>query len=193
MIEISDPIEAFALWLADARGAGVAEPEAMTVATATPDGSPSARIVLLKRFDSRGFVFFTTSGSRKGRELSANPRAALVIHWASLGRQIRIEGAVETLAAEDSDAYFATRPVQSRLSTWASPQSEVVATREALEDLVEQARARFGDDPPAPPGWVGFLVVPNVIEFWVADPFRLHDRLVFRRCAEGWGRDRLGP
>lgn len=192
----ADPVRQFALWYDAAVAAGVPEPEAMALATATPDGCPSARMVLLRGFDARGFCFFTNYESRKGRELAANPHAALTFHWATLERQVRIEGRVERTTAAESDAYFTSRPGASRIGAWSSPQSEVVADRTALESLYERFRAAHPDDAaiPRPDHWGGFRLVPERIEFWQGRPSRLHDRLVFRRASTGgWTLARLAP
>jgi pyridoxamine 5'-phosphate oxidase len=189
---LPDPVAQFESWFAEARQA-TAVPEAMALATAEPSGHPSARMVLLKGFDERGFVFHTNYGSRKGRELEANPQAALLFHWRELGRQVRVEGTVERTSREDSEAYYRTRPVGARLSAWASPQSRPVADRAELEARVADARAQFGDDPPLPDEWGGLRVVPTAYEFWVHDDDRLHDRFRYERDGEGWRIQRLGP
>jgi pyridoxamine 5'-phosphate oxidase len=187
-----DPLRQFESWFREAREA-VPFPESMALATADPSGAPSARMVLLKGFDERGFVFHTNYGSRKGREVEANPRAALLFHWRELGRQVRVEGTVERTSREDSDAYYRTRPVGARRSAWASPQSRPVTDRAELEARVEEARARFGDDPPLPDEWGGLRVVPTAYEFWVHEDDRLHDRFRFERDGDGWRIQRLGP
>lgn len=191
-----DPIDQFAAWYDAAVAAGVPEPEAMTLSTATATGRPSARIVLLRGFDARGFCFFTNYASRKGRELEENPHASLTFHWATLERQVRIEGRVERTSSTESDAYFASRPSTSRIGAWSSPQSDVISDRAALEDLVSRFRAVHPDDAaiPRPDHWGGFRVVPERIEFWQGRPSRLHDRLRFNRDASGrWALERLAP
>jgi pyridoxamine 5'-phosphate oxidase len=184
-----DPLEQFRGWFEDAPGVR----EAMALATADPSGSPSVRMVLLKGFDEQGFVFHTNYGSRKGRELGANPRAALLFYWRELGRQVRIEGAVEQTSREESETYFRTRPVAARFSALVSPQSEPVASRAELESRVAGARERFGDDPPLPENWGGLRVVPDAYEFWVHDDDRLHDRFRYERDGDAWRIQRLGP
>ncbi|GMK58154.1 hypothetical protein CspeluHIS016_0501860 [Cutaneotrichosporon spelunceum] len=189
-----NPLELFRKWLDDAV-AVVYEPEAMTLCTATPSGVPSARAVLLKEVDDRGFLFFTNYASRKSTEMTANPHAALAWHWREVARQIRVVGTVERLSREESEEYFATRPRGSRVGAWASAQSSVVGEDE-LEAAVREAEARFADmDVPCPPGWGGFRVVPTEVEFWAGQPSRLHDRFVYLREEEGkpWGVERRAP
>jgi len=189
-----DPLRAFAAWYADAAANGVRMPEAVAVATATPAGAPSARMALLKEFDERGFVFFTGYGSRKGRELETNPRAALLFYWEPLGRQVRIEGQVSRVAREESAEYFASRPRGSQLSASASRQSEVAASREALEARVAELAAEHdGREVPRPEHWGGYRLVPEEYEFWQHRDDRLHDRLRYRRADGGWIVERLQP
>jgi pyridoxamine 5'-phosphate oxidase len=182
-----DPLRQFRAWLADERLDNVA------LATATPDGAPSVRMVLLKDITERCLTFFTGYESRKGGELAANPRAALLLYWPALGRQVRIEGAVQRLDPAESDAYWATRPSGSRVSAAASPQSRVVADRAELERRVADVRDRYGDEPPRPETWGGFRLEPEVWEFWQHRDDRLHDRLRYRRDGESWVRERLAP
>jgi pyridoxamine 5'-phosphate oxidase len=189
----ADPLLQFQRWFAAARAAAVPTPEAMALATSSSGGRPSARMVLLKEADERGFCFFTNYESRKGRELADNPRAALLFHWQPLGRQVRIEGGVERLSPGESEAYFRTRPLASRLAAWASPQSRPLADRVALERLYAEAESRHGDDPPLPPHWGGFRLLPDAYEFWEHGDDRLHDRLRYERDATGWSPARLAP
>ena len=189
-----DPLRQFERWFAEARAAGLAVPEAMTLATATPDGRPSARIVLLKGADEHGFTFFTNRDSRKGRELDENPHAALLFHWQPPGRQVRLEGRVEGSSSAESEAYFRTRPLRSRLAAWASPQSRPLRDRAELERLYAEAAERFpAEDVPLPPRWGGFRLVPTAYEFWEHGDDRLHDRIRYERDGEAWSRTRLAP
>lgn len=189
-----DPLRQFAAWFEEARVAGVVYPETTALATAAPDGAPAVRMVLLKAADERGFVFFTNTASRKGRELEANPHAALLLYWRELGRQVRVEGRVEPVDDAESRPYFETRPRASRLSAWASPQSEPVESRAELERRFAQAAARFpGEEIPLPPHWGGYRVVPETIELWEHRENRLHDRVLYTRTESGWRRERLAP
>ena len=192
---LPDPTEQFGRWLDEAQAAGVAMPEAMTLATADADGRPSARTVLLKGADDDGFRFFTNTESRKASELAENPRAALVFHWQQdPRRQVIVSGGVAPLSREESEAYFRTRPLGSRLGAWASRQSSVVPDREALERAFAEAEAEHGDDPPLPPWWGGYLLRPERFEFWQNRPNRLHDRFRYTRAPEnGWLLERLAP
>jgi len=190
----SDPLQQFRLWFAEARDAGVEAPESMALATSTPDGKPSVRMVLLKRADKDGFAFHTNYESQKGGELEANPAAALLFYWQSLGRQVRVEGRVERVPPDESDAYFCTRPLGSRLAAWASPQSRPLADGEELERLYADAVTRFpGDDVPRPPHWGGLRLLPQAYEFWQHAANRLHDRIRYDRTGGAWQRRRLAP
>ncbi|MBU9675933.1 pyridoxamine 5'-phosphate oxidase [Burkholderia multivorans] len=191
-----DPFAQFDRWFNEALAAKLPEPNTMTLATVGADGRPSARIVLVKGVDERGFVFFTNYESRKGRDLAAHPYAALLFYWIELERQVRIEGRVEKTSAEESDRYFASRPVGSRIGAWASEQSAVIDSRATLEAREKAFSERYGDDPPRPPHWGGYRVVPDTLEFWQGRPSRLHDRLIYTRDAaapHGWTISRLSP
>jgi len=192
---LPDPMAQFRRWLDEARAAGVAMPEAMTLATAGADGLPSARTVLLKGAEEDGFRFFTNTGSRKARELAENPRAALVFHWPQEPRrQVTVAGRVEPLPRAESEAYFRTRPLGSRLGAWASRQTTVIPDREALDRAFAAAQAEHGDEPPLPPWWGGYLLTPARIEFWQNRPNRLHDRFRYTRGDGGaWLLERLAP
>ena len=190
----SDPYAQFDQWFQQALGSEVREPTAMTLATADMAGRPSARIVLLKDFDPRGFVFYTNYQSRKGLELAANPQAALLFFWPELERQVRVEGPVSPVSAPESDAYYASRPLGSRIGAWASQQSRPLESRFALEKAVAEYTARFAlGDIPRPPYWSGFRIKPQSIEFWHDRKFRLHDRIEFRRDGDGWSKVRMYP
>jgi pyridoxamine 5'-phosphate oxidase len=189
----ADPFKQFEQWFHDALQAELPLPNAMTLATATAAGRPSARAVLLKGVDARGFVFYTNYASRKGRELAANPHAALVFVWTELERQVRIEGAIEKVSAEESDAYFDSRPLGSRLGAWASPQSMVLPDKLTLAAKVAAIVLRYGKHPPRPPHWGGYRVLPEAIEFWQGRKNRLHDRLLYTREAGAWNIVRLAP
>jgi pyridoxamine 5'-phosphate oxidase len=191
---LPDPLEQFARWLDDARAEGLELPEAMTLATADAEGRPSARTVLLKGVDEDGFRFFTNTESRKAGELAANPAAALVFHWPlEPRRQVTVAGVIEPLSREEAEAYFRTRPLGSRLGAWASRQSTVVADRDALERAFAEVEAAYGDDPPLPPWWGGYLLTPDRVEFWQNRPNRLHDRFRYAREGGSWVLERLAP
>ena len=189
----ADPFKQFDRWFQDAVQAELPLPEAMTLATATDTGRPSARVVLLKGVDARGFVFYTNYASRKGRELAANPHAALVFAWTELERQVRIEGTIKKVSAEESDLYFASRPLGSRLGAWASPQSMVLPDRLTLAKTVAAIVLRYGKHPPRPPHWGGYRVLPEAIEFWQGRKNRLHDRLLYTKQTGDWTIERLAP
>ncbi len=191
---LADPIAQFRAWFADAEATGMKNVNAMTLATATRDGAPSARMVLLKGVDARGFTFFTNLESAKGCELIAHPKAALVFHWKSLRRQVRVRGDVGTVTAEEADAYFATRARSAQIGAWASDQSRELPDRLALERRIGEMGLKFGLGPvPRPPHWSGFRLAPLAIEFWRDRPFRLHERLLFERAGEAWTIRRLYP
>ena len=190
----ADPHALFETWFAEARALEPNDAESMTLATATPDGRPSARIVLLKGHDERGFVFYTNSLSRKGEELAANPRAALLFHWKTLRRQVRVEGSVAPVDAADADLYFATRARDSQLGAWASDQSRPLAARDLFEKRFREMGELYRDaEVPRPPHWWGYLVVPDRIEFWTDRPHRLHERRLFTLSESGWSEGLLYP
>jgi len=188
----ADPFAQFARWFEQVRGLEF-DPTAMTVATVNRQERPSARMVLLKGVDERGFVFYTNYRSRKGRDIGETRFASLLFYWASLERQVRVEGGIDAVSGAESDAYFASRPLESRWSAVASPQSEVVDSREDLEALVAKVTAQYGENVPRPSWWGGYRVVPTVFEFWQGRPNRLHDRLRYTKQGDGWKRERLAP
>lgn len=188
-----DPFQQFGTWFQDAVSSGLPMPNAMSLATADASGRPTARAVLLKGFDQDGFVFFTNYQSRKGRELATNPLASLLFTWEELERQVRIDGRAEKVPDSESDEYFATRPLGSQISAWASPQSEVVTNRATIEARCAEAQQRFGAQVPRPPHWGGFRVIPNAIEFWQGRASRLHDRILYRLESGTWKIERLAP
>ena len=189
-----DPIEQFRLWFDEARALGLPMPEAMTLATSAADGRPSARIVLLHGIEANGFVFHTNYESRKGRDLEVNPRAALVLYWQPLGRQIRVEGSIERVSEEESAQYFRTRPRGGQLGAWASRQSEQIESRDILEERVRRLDREYeGREVPVPPFWGGYRLLPDRIELWQHGEDRLHDRFAYERSGDGWTRSRLSP
>ena len=188
-----DPIAQFNNWFQQALSAGVLEPNAMTLATVSPDGQPSTRVVLLKGVDERGFSFYTNYESRKGRDLAQNPRASITIFWVGLERQVSVRGTCHKLSPEESEHYFKSRPVGSRLGAWVSRQSTRVEGRAWLEARLEEVTRQYGEDPPMPPYWGGFVLKPEEVEFWQGRPNRLHDRMLYIRSGPGWNVERLSP
>lgn len=189
----ADPVRQFARWWDEAIASKLPEPNAMTLATADADGRPSARVVLLKGFDEAGFVFYTNYESRKGRELAANPRASLLFFWPELERQVRIEGKVAHVGEDESDRYYASRPLASRIGAWASPQSQPIPGKAWLLAQAAEMGLRHGLNPKRPPHWGGYRVAPVAVEFWQGRPSRLHDRLLYTRQGDAWSRVRLSP
>jgi len=189
-----DPIDQFAIWWDEATNSNIEEVNAMALATVNENGHPSARIVLLKDYNKNGFVFFTNYESSKGKSLSVNPYASLVFFWKELERQIRIEGVVEKISEEDSTNYFLSRPIESKIGAWASPQSKIIASRSVIEDNFKNFESKFSDSEiPKPPHWGGYIVKPLKMEFWQGRPGRLHDRIAFNKKDEGWDITRLAP
>ena len=192
-VDAAEPMAEVRAWFDAAVEAGVHEPEAAALATASPDGRPSVRIVLIRGIDPRGISWYTNRESRKGRELAANPRASVAFHWAALERQVRLEGPVELLSDAESDAYFAGRPHGSRIGAWASRQGEAIPDAAYLDARVAELSARYPDEVPRPPYWGGYLLRPDAVELWQGRPSRLHDRIHFVRSGEGWRTERLAP
>lgn len=194
ILSAAHPYDVFRRWMDEATAREPGDATAMALATASPDGVPSARMVLLKAADARGFVFYSNAGSRKGEDLAANPRAALVFYWPTLARQVRIEGRVEPVSEAEADAYFASRPRISKLGAWASDQSRPLADNAALERRLGELEARYpGEDIPRPPHWRGWRVLPERMEFWRDMPHRLHERTLFTRLGDGWSASKLFP
>jgi pyridoxamine 5'-phosphate oxidase len=194
LAKTADPIALFSEWFAAASAAEPNDPDAMALATVGPDGAPDVRMVLLKGVDARGFVFYTNTQSSKGRQLAANPNAALAFHWKSIGRQIRVRGVIEPVSDAEADAYFASRARDSRIGAWASQQSRPLEPADALEKAVSAYSSKYpGNDVPRPPHWSGYRLVPNAIEFWEQGPFRLHRRRLFTRDGAEWKETRLYP
>ena len=192
--DAAEPMRLFADWFAQARASEPNDPDAMALATVDADGLPDVRMVLLKDFDERGFTFYTHVDSAKGREMTATPKAAFVLHWKSLRRQIRVRGRIEPVSDAEADAYFASRPKQAQIGAWASNQSKPLESRFAFEQEIAKYAARYAlGTVPRPPGWSGFRVIPQEMEFWHDRPFRLHDRIVFKRDGDGWSKTRLYP